>query len=93
MEFEWDEEKEKKNIKKHKISFSAAATVFADDYRLEIPDEEHSEYEERYKVIGKLNNAITIVLVVYTPREGRIRIISARKATLQERKIYYDDHT
>lgn len=93
MEFEWDDEKEKKNIKKHKISFSAAATVFADDYRIEIPDEEHSGEEERYKVIGKINNAVTIVLVVYTPREDRIRIISARKANFAERKMYYDDYS
>lgn len=91
--FEWDDEKEKKNIQKHKISFSAAATVFADEYRLEILDEEHSETEDRYKVIGRIGNAVSIVLVVYTPRENRIRIISARKATSIERKMYYDDYS
>lgn len=93
MNFEWDNEKEKKNIKKHKISFSAAAKVFADDFRIEILDEEHSEDEERYKVIGKIDNAVTIVLVVYTPRGEKIRIISARKAADAERKMYYDDYS
>lgn len=91
--FEWDDEKEKKNIQKHKITFSAAATVFADDNRLEILDEEHSEAEERYKVIGRIGAAVSIVLVVYTPRGNRIRIISARKATSRERKMYYDNYT
>lgn len=91
--FEWDDEKEKKNIRKHKISFSAAATVFSDENRLEILDEEHSETEERYKVIGRIGNAVSIVFVVYTPRKDKIRIISARMATSRERKMYYDDYT
>ena len=84
---EWDDEKNKANQLKHHISFQTAARVFNDDNRVEIPDDAHSVYEDRYIAIGRVNN---ILFVVYTERCDYIRIISARLATARERKFYYD---
>ena len=56
LKFEWDDEKEQKNISKHKIDFSTAALVFNDDYRIEMYDERHSIEEDRYITIGQVNN-------------------------------------
>lgn len=90
MLFEWDDNKEKKNIIKHGIDFSTAALVFRDKNRIEIFDDEHSAYEDRYITIGQINGVAIVIMVVYTERENVIRLISARKATKQERSIYYD---
>lgn len=90
MIFEWDSEKEKTNIRKHGIDFATAARVFSDENRLDMYDESHSENEERYITIGAINGIMYIVFVVYTEREDAIRLISARKATAQERRLYYD---
>lgn len=86
LEFEWDEEKEQLNLKKHGISFEAAAKVFGDVDRIEIYDEAHSIEEERYITIGMAGE---ILFVVYTERRPRIRLISARLATARERKMYH----
>ena len=90
MQFEWDEEKEQINIKKHGIDFETAARVFGDENRLEFYDEVHSENEDRYITIGMIDEMAYIVMVVYTEREEAIRLISARKATKQEGRMYYD---
>ena len=90
MLFEWDDNKEKINIAKHSIDFSTAAHVFQDENRIEFFDEAHSEYEDRYITIGQINGIAIIVTVVYTERENAIRLISARKATNHERRMYYD---
>ena len=90
MLFEWDDNKEKINIAKHGIDFSTAAHVFQDENRIEFFDEAHSEYEDRYITIGQINGVTIIVMVVYTERENAIRLISARKATKLERRMYYD---
>lgn len=90
MIFEWDSEKEKININKHGLDFSTAARVFMDENRLEIFDELHSDLEERYITIGMIDNIAYIVVVVYTERGEVIRIISARKATKNERRMYND---
>lgn len=91
MRFEWDSNKERINIKKHKIDFETAAHVFDDENRLEIFDELHSECEDRYITIGTINNIAVVVMVVYAERTNVIRIISARKATKQEMEVYYDN--
>ncbi len=91
MQFEWDDEKNKINIKKHKISFSIAKFVFNDENRIEIFDEIHSINEDRYITIGIINQMPVVVTVVYTERGQKIRLISARKATAEERRMYYDD--
>lgn len=90
MQFEWDDEKNKTNIKKHRISFSVAKFVFNDENRIEIFDELHSIDEDRYITIGLIDQVPMVVMVVYTERGQRIRLISARKATAEERRMYYD---
>ncbi|MEG1942856.1 MAG: BrnT family toxin [Angelakisella sp.] len=90
MQFEWDDEKEKSNIKKHKLDFTTAAYVFNDTDRLEFFDEVHSTDENRYITIGAINGlTVVVVMVVYTERTEKIRLISARKATPEERSLYY----
>ena len=74
------------NLRKHGIDFSDAAQIFFDENRIERPDEEHSDYEERWQVIGMVDN---ILFAIYTERDEKIRLISARKANKTERRIYY----
>ena len=85
--FIWDAEKAKINKKKHKVSFETAAEVFLDDYKFDDYDELHSDFEDRYKIIGRVENILT---VIYTEREDRNRIISARRATKSEEEKYYE---
>ena len=90
--FEWDPEKAKKNYRKHKVSFERAVQMFLDPNMLSIPDEEHSETEERWITIGVDGNGVPLV-VVHTFKELNdetvlIRIISSRKATKVEQKQY-----
>ena len=89
MQFEWDDEKEKINIIKHGIDVTTAARVFKDENRLELYDEAHSDFEDRYITIGLIDEIAYLVMVVYTEREEAIRLISARKATQKERRMYY----
>lgn len=87
MTFEWDEEKNRINKKKHGIDFETAMLVFNDLERIEIYDLEHSVGEDRYSTIGMVKD---VLFVVYTERKENIRLISARLATNKERSIYYD---
>lgn len=87
MDFEWDDEKARLNKIKHGISFKVAAQIFDDENRVEFFDEAHSIDEDRWRVIGKVEE---ILFVVYTERTETIRLISAREATDAERRIYYD---
>ena len=87
--FEWDEAKNSINIKKHGISFDLAAYVFADENRIEIYDEIHSIDEDCYIVIGVVNK---VLCVICTERNVATRIISARLATVKERRMYYGDN-
>jgi uncharacterized DUF497 family protein len=90
MRFAWDKNKNRANIKKHKISFEEARTVFFDDNARLIPDPEHSISEERFIILG-ITNKLRLLVVVHTYKENDdvIRIISARKATKTETKYYY----
>lgn len=83
--FVWDENKHKSNIQKHDVSFQEAATVFDDDNAIYFDDEAHSEYEERFRVIG-FSERTRILMVCHCYRNGNklIRIISARKANKKE---------
>jgi uncharacterized DUF497 family protein len=90
--FEWDAVKAASNQRKHGISFDLAATVFHDPLMLSIPDEEHSDLEERWITIGQAKNS-KLLLVVHTYLEinvgtATIRIISARPATKHEQRQY-----
>ena len=87
MRFEWDEEKNDINKKKHNISFETAANVFDDPNYIEMFDFEHSDVEDRYVAIGKVRE---VLFVVFTERRENIRIISARIATKREEELYYD---
>jgi hypothetical protein len=88
MKFEWDESKNQSNIRKHGVDFRQAVYVFADPFALSTPDDEHSDNEERWLLLGKDLN-VQILLVVHTVRYDEvIRIISARKATQNEKATY-----
>ena len=87
LSFEWDEEKAKAHLKKHRVSFDEATTVLIDSFSITIPDPDHSVDEQRYIDIGSSDNG-RVLVVVYTERGSNIRIISCRKATLSERKRY-----
>jgi len=87
--FEWDENKNRANQRKHKISFDEAKTVFYDENARLIPDPDHSENEERFIIMGVSNN-LRILVVVHCYKENNevIRIISARKTTRNEQKYH-----
>ena len=86
--FEWDPDKNKLNIQKHGISFHEAESVFSDDNLLYWPDDKHSGQEERFMVMG-MSSYPRILLVCHCIRDGiKVRIISAREATLNEKQIY-----
>ena len=86
---EWDDDKAELNWKKHKIYFEDAARIFLDEYRIEYFDELHSDNEERWKVIGLVMN---VLVVIYTERGEKLRIISARKAEKEEQEEYYGQY-
>jgi len=91
IKFEWDENKNVINQKKHKISFEEAKTVFFDEEALVIDDPDHSENEERFIILGESNKAnLLVVCHCYRVSDTVIRIISARKATKNETRQYYD---
>ncbi len=89
--FEWDEQKAQINKRKHQVSFEEAMSVFSDELAIEFYDEEHSEWEDRFLMLG-LSNKLNLLLICHCYREssGNIRIISARKATKNESKHYYN---
>lgn len=89
IQFVWDEKKNAANITKHGVSFTEAQTVFFDHNARLIHDPEHSEDEERFILIG-ISEKLRILVVIHCYREANelIRIISARKATINERKQY-----
>ncbi len=90
LSFEWDENKNTINKKKHHISFEEARSVFYDDNALLIDDPEHSETEERFIILGNSFAAnLLVVCHCYRESETVIRIISARKATKNESEQYY----
>ena len=87
MEFEWDPSKAARNLRKHKISFAEAASVFGDALAATVPDPDHSEGEHRYIIIG-MSSQGRLLMVAYSERGERIRIISARELTRNERRTY-----
>lgn len=89
MKFEWDENKNRANKKKHGITFEVASLVFYDENRLEEYDEWHSDDEDRYSVIGIVGELLQVVCTD-RPENDSIRIISARLATKEERMRYYE---
>ncbi len=88
MKFEWDEKKARSNLAKHKVNFDLAITVFDDPCALIAPDPKHSQKEKREWIIGLSDSGVLVV--IFTKRlAGKLyRVISARRASRRERKMY-----
>jgi hypothetical protein len=87
MEFEWNPNKAALNLEKHGVSFHEATTVFNDPLSATFPDPDHSIRESRYIIIG-MSGFGQLLVVAHTDRGEKVRIITARKATRQERRFY-----
>jgi uncharacterized DUF497 family protein len=87
MEFEWDPEKAARNLAKHGVAFADAATVFGDPSAVTFADPDHSSDEDRFLTFGHSAEG-HLLIVSHTDRGDRTRIISSRRATRKERKIY-----
>ena len=87
--FEWDPVKAAANLRKHKVSFEDAQTVFSDERARLIDDPDHSEDEERFLLLG-LSSSLRLLVVAhcYRSTDNVIRIVSARKATADEARHY-----
>lgn len=89
MEFEWDPAKAAVNLRKHRVSFDEAATLFGDFPGATAPDPDHSASEHRFITVGKSERG-RLPVVAHTGRRDRVRMISARKLLARERKAYED---
>lgn len=89
LAFSWDDDKAKQNLKKHRVSFEEASTVFFDENGIEYFDPEHSEDEDRFLMLG-ISCRLRVLVVCYCLRKdaSEIRIISARTATKKEQRVY-----
>ena len=89
IRFEWDTSKASSNKKKHGVTFEEAKSVFYDDFAVQFFDDENSELEDRFLILGH-SNLSRVLLICHCEKESGnlIRIISARKATGKERKLY-----
>ena len=87
MTYEWDRIKASANVKKHRVTFEEAASVFLDPSALTFWDPDHSDEEDREMTIGRSARQ-RVLFVAHTAPEGRVRIISARRATRQEQRQY-----
>ena len=88
--FEWDPKKAEANLRKHGVSFTEAVTAFGDPLSINMPDPDHSDREQRFIVLG-MSERYRLLVVSYTERPPRTRIISARLATRNERKQYEEE--
>ena len=87
MDFEWDEQKANSNYLKHRVTFIEAKTVFNDPFSITVYDPEHSSKENRFIDIG-MSSSGHLIVVSYTERNSKIRIINCRRATKKEREVY-----
>ena len=89
IRFEWDSAKAEENLRKHSVSFEEAQTVFYDDFAIEFYDDTHSQWEDRFLLLG-YTSQLRLMMVCHCYRESDsvIRIISARKATMNEARYY-----
>lgn len=88
--FEWDPAKADANARKHGVTFDEASTVFGDPLNLLMSDPDHSLDEERYLLLG-MSNRRRLLVVAFAERPPRTRLISARRATRQERRQYEEE--
>jgi len=87
VEFEWDARKPAANLRKHKVSFIEAATVFGDFLSTTVADPAHSGGENRFIIVG-MSKSGRLLMVAHAERGERIRIISARTLTGREKRAY-----
>jgi uncharacterized protein len=89
LRFAWDPAKAETNLRKHDVSFAEAQTIFYDENAIEFYDDEHSEWEDRFLLLG-ISSRLRLLIVCHCYRtdDGVIRLISARKATQQEAAHY-----
>lgn len=87
MRIEWDRGKAEANLRKHRVSFDEAASVFFDTLSVTIPDPDHSIAERRFVTLG-VSTMGRLVVVAHTERGNTLRIITARLASAAERKRY-----
>jgi uncharacterized protein len=87
VRFEWDTRKAAANVRKHRVDFEEASTVFGDPLAATVADPDHSEHERRFVTIGEPSSK-RLIVVVHTDRDEAIRIISARPAAAHEKKKY-----
>ena len=87
MQFAWDPKKAASNLRDHKVTFEEASSVFGDSLAITFDDPDHSEGESRILTFG-LSEQGRLLVVSHTERRGVVRIISARRATRAERRIY-----
>ena len=92
MRFEWDPRKAKINLRKHGVSFDEAKDAFRDPYAQSWLDSEHAEFEDRYQLLAQSRRRDILLLISYCfKNDGRVRIISARRASKLERKQYSEE--
>ena len=93
-DFEWDTHKAESNLRKHGVTFKQASTVFLDGQALTLFDAAHSDFEERWFTLGYAQGDVLLAIAhtytVTSPSSARVRIISARPVTKQERRYYAD---
>ncbi len=87
MDLDWDAEKARRNFAKHGVTFEETATVFLDPFELTVFDPDHSIAEDRFLSVGASSMG-RLLVVGYTERGGKIRIIFARRATMREQMDY-----
>lgn len=87
LDFEWDPAKAEANLKEHGVSFDEATTILRDTLSITISDPDHSDSEDRFIDIG-MSHRMRLLVVSYTERQDKIRIISARQPTRAERRSY-----
>jgi uncharacterized DUF497 family protein len=94
IKFEWDVSKAASNERKHGVTFEEAKSVFYDDFAIQFFDDQNSELEDRFLLLGHSNQS-RIILICHCEQESSdlIRIISARQATAKERKLYKGEAT
>jgi uncharacterized protein len=92
LKFEWDEAKAKSNFKVHEVSFELATTVFDDAFAVGRLDDREDYGEHRFVIVGMAKGQV-LLLVAYTERDDRIRIISARKVTKNEQNQYFKENS
>ena len=90
MIFEWDPKKAAINLRKHKVSFKEAATVFNDPFSVTVADPDHSIDENRYLIIGQ-SSRHRLLIVSHAEQAERVRLISARELTPTEREAYEEE--